>query len=245
MATCRLHSSRQQVLLALAYVNLMETGISKRQIITSLASLAVVLGGLYALFRYFGITEVQTTIEHAGIWAPLVLVLAKASTLVFAPLGGSPLYPLAGALFGFWEGALLLMLGDALGAVVCFYISRIFGRHLTEKMIGDDQKFLSRAMRMMATTKGFLIARVCFMPAPEVSAYAAGLTRIRFLTFFPIQIIVGIVPTILLAGMGSVLTLDTWWVLPAAMLSGVFFIPIAFFVFRSTLREWEQGATEK
>lgn len=220
----------------------METGVSKRQIITSLISLSVVLGGLYALFHYFGITEVQETVQNAGVWAPLVLVLAKASTLIFAPLGGSPLYPLAGALFGFWKGGALLVLGDALGAVVCFYLSRIFGRHLVEKMIGDDQKFLSRAMRMMATTKGFLIARICFMPAPEISAYAAGLTRIRFVRFFPIQIAVGLVPTTILAGIGSVLTLNSWWVLPSALIFGFILIPAGLYVFRSTLREWENVA---
>lgn len=220
----------------------METGISKRQVITSLASLTLVFGGLYALFHYFGISEVQETVQSAGLLAPLVLVLAKASTLIFAPLGGSPLYPLAGALFGFWKGAALLVLGDALGAVVCFYISRIFGRHLVEKMIGDDQKFLSRARRMMATTKGFLIARVCFMPAPEISAYAAGLTHISFIRFFPIQIAVGLIPTAILAGVGSVLTLNSWWVLPSALLFGFILMPLGFLLFRSTLREWEKEA---
>jgi len=131
----------------------METGVSKGQLISSLVGITVVLGGIYALFAYFGITNVQETIQHAGIWAPLVLVLAKASTIIIAPLSGSPIYPLAGALFGFWEGTALLMAGDILGGIVAFYISRFFGRTVVEKMIGGDEKFLSRALRMMGSTK--------------------------------------------------------------------------------------------
>src|SRR3989344_4189854 len=209
----------------------METGISKKQLLTSFISLTVILGGIYFLIRYFGLTEVQEMIERTGVWAPLALIIAKASTVVIAPLGGSPLYPLAGALFGFWKGVGLLMLGDTLGGVIAFYLSRIFGRHLVEKFLGDDQKFLARALKMMGTVKGFLVARVCFMPAPEVVAYGAGLTRINFIPFFLIYITIGVIPTMALAGIGSALTLGMWWVLPAALVAGAVLGPFWFFFF--------------
>ncbi len=218
----------------------METGVSKKQALTSLLSLTIILGGIYFLFKYFGITEVQDTIERTGVWAPLVLILAKASTVVLAPLGGSPLYPLAGALFGFWKGVGLLILGDALGGIIAFYLSRVFGRSLVEKFLGDDTKFLARALKMMGTVKGFLVARICFMPLPEVVAYGAGLTHINFIPFFLIYITIGVIPTMALAGVGSALTLGMWWVLPAALVAGSILIPIGFLLFRSTLKEWEK-----
>ncbi|MEK7612636.1 MAG: VTT domain-containing protein [Patescibacteria group bacterium] len=219
----------------------METGVTKHQIISSLISLTVIVGGLYLVFRYFGITEVEAAVERAGLWAPLVLVVAKAATIVIAPLGGSPLYPLAGALFGFWKGTGLLILGDALGGTIAFYLSRIFGRHLVEKLIGGDQQFLGRALRMMGSVKGFFIARVCFMPLPEVVAYGAGLTRINFFPFILIYTPVGAIPAMVLAGVGSVLTMGDWWILPAALFAGALIIPIGFLVFRSVLNEWEKA----
>lgn len=219
----------------------METGVNKRQLITSLLSLTVIFGGIYLIFRHFGITEVQDTIDRAGIWAPLILILAKASTIVLAPLGGSPLYPLAGALFGFWKGVGLLMIGDALGGIIAFYLSRFFGRTLVEKMIGNDEKFLSKALRMMGTVKGFFVARVCFAPLPEVVAYGAGLTRIHFVPFILIHVLVGIVPTMILAGLGSALTQGVWWVLPLVIVGGMVVIPIGFLVFRFILKDWEKG----
>jgi len=218
----------------------METGVSKKQIVTSLIGVSVVLGGLYLIFRYFGITEVQTAVEGAGIWAPLVLILAKVSTLVFAPLSGAALYPLAGALFGFWKGSLLLILGDAIGGTIAFYISRIFGRSIVEKLIGGDQKFLGRALRMMGTMRGFLVARICFMPIPEVIAYGAGLTRIGFVPFLLIYVPISVIPIMVLAGIGSVLTLETWWVLPAALAVGSIVIPVGFLLFRYLLKDWEK-----
>jgi len=218
----------------------METGVSKKQLITSLISLTVILGGMYLVFRYFGITEVQETIDEAGVWAPLILVLAKISTLVIAPIGGAPLYPLAGALFGFWKGTALLVTADAIGCTIAFYLSRIFGRHLAEKFLGDDTKFLSRALHMMGTVRGFFVARICFMPLPEVAAYGAGLTRINYLPFIIICTAVGAVPVAILVGIGSVLTLGTSWILPVAIVLGLMIIPFAFFLFRSTLGEWEK-----
>lgn len=218
----------------------METGVSKRQIAINLVSLATILGGIYFVLHHFGITEVRETIQNAGIWAPLVLVIAKASTVVIAPLGGSPLYPLAGALFGFWQGTGLLLLGDAIGGTIAFFLSRFFGRRIVERMIGDDQKFLGKALRMMGTVKGFLVARICFMPIPEVVAYGAGLTRIPYIYFFPIFISIGAIPVALLSALGSALTLGTWWILPAAIVAGMIVVPAGFFLFRTVLHEWEE-----
>lgn len=219
----------------------METGVTPRQLITSLVSLVVIFGGLYFVFRYFGLDQVQETIENAGLWAPLILIIAKAATIVIAPLSGSPLYPVGGALFGFWKGTLILLIGDVLGGVVAFFISRIFGRHIVEKLLGkSEEQFLSRALKMMGTVKGFLVARICFMPLPEVVAYGAGLTRIHFVPFILIYSAISIIPIAVLAGAGSVLTMGTWWVLPLAIIGGVIVLPIGFFIFRSMLNEWDQ-----
>jgi uncharacterized membrane protein YdjX (TVP38/TMEM64 family) len=78
------------------------------------------------------------------------------------------------------------------------------------------------------------------MPAPEVVAYGAGLTRINFIPFFLIYVPIGLIPTMALAGLGSALTLGLWWVLPAALAAGAILIPLGFFLFRSTLKEWEK-----
>lgn len=192
----------------------MDTGLTNRHIIFSLTSLVLIFAGLYWLFSYLGLADVQAAIERSGIWAPLVFVLAKASTIVIAPLSGSPLYPLAGALFGFWKGSLLLILGDTLGGTMAFFLSRAFGRRIAERMMGEEKQFLAEALRMMGTVKGFAIARFCFLPAPEIVTYGAGLTRLPFLPFFIINTFFNAIPALILAYAGSLIGSDTWWLFP-------------------------------
>lgn len=214
----------------------METGLTRRQIITSLIGLGLMYGGIFALFQYFDLADVRSTIESAGIWAPLVLIAAKASTIVIAPLGGSPLYPLAGALFGFWYGTLLLIIGDAIGGAIAFYISRMFGRQVAEKFIGNEKTFLSQALGMMGTTKGFLIARFCFMPIPELTAYGAGLTRLHFLPFIVIHASLGAIPALVFAKAGALIANGQWWVVPLMFVASLIGIPAGYFMFRSLVK---------
>lgn len=180
--------------------------LSPREIFFNLLKLGVLFGVLYAITQFINIDDLRAQIENAGVWAPLVLILAKASTIVIAPLSGSPIYPIAGALFGFWQGTLYLVLGDMLGAATAFILVRIFGASLVRRMIGADTGLLKRALTMMSTVRGFFIARLCFLTFPELPAFAAGLTAIRFLPFILIQTAVGIVPTMIMAAIGSLLT---------------------------------------
>ncbi len=176
---------------------------SPRQLVFNLLALALILGGLYFFFRIFDIDTVQSRIEEAGIWAPLILVVVKASTIVIAPLSGGPLYPIGGALFGFWKGLGLLVLGDMLGGSIAFFLSRIFGRSLAERLLGGQKNLVTEALSMMSSARGFLLARLGFVTFPEVPAYAAGLSRIPYVVFLSIYTAVGLVPTAITAGLGA------------------------------------------
>ena len=81
-----------------------------RDVWKNIVGLAVTVALLALLFWYFDIELIREQIERAGVYGALFFVIAKASTIVIAPLSGSPLYPLTGALFCFWEGVLFLVL---------------------------------------------------------------------------------------------------------------------------------------
>lgn len=163
-----------------------------------------VLAGLFLLVRYFDLDIIRQFIAQAGWWAPAILVIAKASTIVIAPLGGSPLYPIAGALFGFWKGVGLLILGDALGGVISFYLSRWFGRALVDRFF-SDHKLVQQVLTRLNSVRGLLVARIAFITFPEIISYAAGLTSIGFWPFFIIYTAIGAIPTVIAAGLGSLL----------------------------------------
>ncbi len=184
------------------------------------------LGSLFLVSRVLGPDTLRSWVDSAGVFAPLAFVLAKASTIVIAPLAGAFLYPLAGASFGLTKGILLGVLGDALGSTIAFWISRTFGRPLAEKFLGNDSGMLGQVLTMIGTVRGFFAARFILITAHDLLAYAAGLTRLPFLPFIVIQVGASLIPTSILTGLGSSLFSDSGvsfgWVFGAMMGIGVF-----------------------
>ncbi len=178
-----------------------------KDLVENIVGLVLVFAVIGVTFHFFDFAAVLAGVERAGIWAPLLLILAKVSTLVFAPLSGAPLYPLAGAVFGVWWGTLYIIIGDLIGSIISFYISRLFGRRVVERFARGNVPLIDKVLRVMETTKGFLVARICFIALPEAVTYAAGLTRIPFLKFIIISTAIGAVPTLILSGAGAWLSL--------------------------------------
>lgn len=176
----------------------------KKDVLWNAAFFLLALGGLVLIVKTWGNDSLQQWVTSAGPWGPIVLVGAKASTIVFAPLSGALIYPLAGALFGFWKGLVLCILGDAIGGAIAFQLSRRFGRGIVERMVGDET-LLAKILTLMGTVRGFLITRLLLITAQDIVAYAAGLTKLPFLPFILIHVGVSLVPTALLTASGSLL----------------------------------------
>ena len=176
-----------------------------RESVRNLLLAGLTLAALFLVVRSWGPEAMQEWVKRAGVWAPVVLVVAKVATIVFAPLSGSILYSLAGAMFGFWEAFALLVLGDAIGGVIAFWISRVFGRTVVEQMLGGESNLLGRVLQRIGTVRGFLITRTIFVTAQDLMAYAAGLSRIAFVPFLIIHVAVGLAPTAALTWFGAIL----------------------------------------
>src|SRR3989344_4048792 len=106
--------------------------ISKSEILRNVFILILAVAAIYGFSIFLGIENIRDRVEDAGIFGPLFLIVLKALTLIIAPLSGTPLYPISGALFGFTKGFIYMTIGDILGTSVSFYISRIFGRKVAE-----------------------------------------------------------------------------------------------------------------
>lgn len=177
-----------------------------KDVIENLAGLVLVFSVIFVAFHFFDLSEAQSYVERFGIFAPLVFILAKASTMVFAPLSGSPLYPVAGVLFGFWEGFLILTIGDIIGGTIAFWIARVYGLKITERFVKSESSLMRKILDRLGTLKGFIFARICFIPMPEVVCYAAGLTKMPFTQFIIVHVVVGLPMTAVLVGAGTLFT---------------------------------------
>lgn len=179
-----------------------------KEIALNIVSLVVVFVIILVLFQYFDLSDIQSFVNRFGIWAPVAFVAAKASTIVFAPLSGSALYPVAGAAFGFWKGFFVMLAGDMLGGIAAFYISKRYGVKIVEKFIKEDSVLMKKTLHHLGTLKGFIFARICFIPMPEIVCYAAGLTKMSYVEFIAVHLVVDIFTTAILVGAGTFFTVN-------------------------------------
>jgi len=195
---------------------------------TNIFWIILTIVAVYFFAHYIGIDSVRQRVTAAGVWGPVIVILLKASTLVVAPLGGAPLYPIAGVIFGFWYGFLYTFIGDILGAAIAFFISRFFGRRIVQYFVTrPGMKFVDVILTYLGTTRGLIYARLIFFSFPEGVVYAAGLTTIPFWKFLVLMIPIGIGPHIFMVWSGDILSrytmnplLITFWYLLALIIMG-------------------------
>ncbi|MDP3987475.1 MAG: VTT domain-containing protein, partial [Nanoarchaeota archaeon] len=169
--------------------------VSKGEILKNILWIIVILAILYTSIRFVGTDNLNEKVEAAGIFGPLILIFLKASTLVFAPLGGLPLYLAAGALFGVFKGVSYILIGDFIGFTASFHISRIFGRKVvTHFMSKHGMKAVNDVITHMGTTKGLVQSCFVFIGFPEAVSYGAGLTKVNYLKFISIIMTIWIIP---------------------------------------------------
>jgi uncharacterized membrane protein YdjX (TVP38/TMEM64 family) len=154
------------------------------------------------------IEDMRAFIENAGPYAPLAFILAKIAAVVIAPISGGPLYPIVGLFFGFWPGLLYVVIGDAIGYTIAFFISRTFGYPVVKRIIADrEEGLLAKIVTHVGTTRGFLHMCLTCFAVPELIAYGTGLSRLRYLTFITIIVPLSSIGAAALVFAGS--TLDT------------------------------------
>lgn len=178
-----------------------------RELIVNVVWILVILFLFYLSIKFIGTDNLHEKVEALGIFGPLLLIFLKASTLVFAPLGGLPIYLASGALFGFTKGLLYILIGDFIGSTVSFYISRIFGKKILHYFLsrkGTD--VVKDVLTHMGTTKGFIQSRLIFIGFPEAVTYGAGLTKILYIKFIVISTLIGLIPASILVAFGEAIT---------------------------------------
>ena len=128
-------------------------------------------------------------------WAPLAFV--GAYTLAAAlDFSGLVLTLVGGAVFGFWWGALLNLVGANLGASAAFWVARLLWREGLHALLGDR---LSTRLDRLAHQAGFAwLLRLRLIPVVPFNLlnFGAGLTAMPWRTYAAATAI-GVVPATL------------------------------------------------
>ncbi|WEF26383.1 TVP38/TMEM64 family protein [Klebsiella aerogenes] len=177
-----------------------------------------VLPGMHAFLQHslnaFATLDQQALERFIASYGPQAALVSFALMILQAVVAPLPafLITLANAsLFGALWGGVLSWVSAMAGAALCFFIARVLGREVVEKLTG---KAVLQSMDGFFTRYGKHTILVCrllpFVPFDPVS-YAAGLTSIRFRHFMLATGIGQLPATIVYSWAGSLLTGGLFW----------------------------------
>ncbi len=209
-----------------------------RDVLRNLIFIGIAVGVAYWVTVRIGIDDLRASVSSWGLFAPLIIVLLKALTIIVVPLGGAPIYAVAGALWGFWQGLFITLIGDLIGATAAFYISRAFGASILRFFMGRQELPMVREiMERAGEPRLFWKARISFAGFPELFAYAAGLTKVGYPLFIIAFLSVHAISASLLVIFGQVLVGGSWLAVIAAGLISTLIAAAGIFWFHADLKK--------
>ncbi len=138
----------------------------------------------FFMLRMVNVDAIKGYILSFGIWAPIISFLLMVFQSVIAPLPAFVITFANAGLFGWWKGAVLSWSSAMVGAVLCFYIARFYGRSVVEKL---TSKYALESVDVFFDKYGkyaILVARLLPFVSFDIVSYAAGLTSMSFWSFF-------------------------------------------------------------
>ena len=161
------------------------------------------------IFKMFATGDFQVVKEFVaqyGAYAMAVSFLLMILQSVIAPLPAFLITFANANLFGWWQGAILSWSSARAGAAVCFYIARILGRDVVEKLTSKTGLKQIDDFFDKYGKHSILIARLLPFISFDIVSYAAGLTSMGFLGFFIATGIGQLPATIVYSYVGGMLT---------------------------------------
>ncbi|MGU3412291.1 TVP38/TMEM64 family protein [Enterobacteriaceae bacterium C34A] len=181
-------------------------------------TMKAVLDGSLAAFVTLDQAAIERFIQSWGPQAAAVSFFLMILQAIVAPLPAFLITFANASLFGAFWGGLLSWTSAMAGAAICFYLARILGREAVEKLTG---KSVLESVDDFFTRYGkhtILICRLLpFVPFDPVS-YAAGLTSLRFRSFFMATGLGQLPATVVYSCVGSMLTGGTYWLVTGLLI---------------------------
>lgn len=131
-------------------------------------------------------SEVDSWTEQFGGGGPLTIIGIIILETVIAPIPGTIIPIVIGALYGVWPGVLYAWIGNVIGSTIAFYISRKLGRPIALKIV--KEKTLQKYDQFLHRN-GLLIWLVYAIPIfpIDIISFVVGLSKITYRKFFVIM----------------------------------------------------------
>ena len=161
---------------------------------------------VFKMFASGDFAVVKDFVASYGAYAALISFFLMIFQSVAAPLPAFLLTFANANLFGWWQGAILSWTSAMAGAAVCFYIAKILGRDVVERLTSKaglkqiDEFFEKYGKNTV------LVCRLLPFVSFDIVSYAAGLTSMSFGSFFIATGIGQLPATIVYSYVGGMLT---------------------------------------
>ena len=142
------------------------------------------INDIVKMFQTGNFASMRAFISQYGAWAMLVSSLLMIFQSLAAPLPAFFITLTNANLFGWWQGCILSFVSSMAGAALCFYIARILGRDVVEKICTKGALKQIEDFFAKYGKKCILVARLLPFISFDVVSYAAGLTAMDFWGFF-------------------------------------------------------------
>lgn len=130
------------------------------------------------------IKAMRIYLHSYGLWAPIISMALMVLQALAAPLPAFVITFANAWVFGWVWGAVYSWTGAMIGASICFWIAKVYGRPVVEKMVGKKSLAMSDDFFTRYGRYSVIIARLIPVVPFDIISYAAGLTTIGFWEFF-------------------------------------------------------------
>ena len=187
------------------------------------------IAGLYGIVQVSGLQEIlhpehlTSVLRDFGDAGPFALMGLMTLAVVVSPIPSLPIDLAAGATYGPFWGAVYVLIGAEVGAIISFLIGRALGRDVLSRWLKSDITFCQQCSdhHLMGL---MIVARLLPVFSFDIVSYGAGLTKMS-LKAFALATFVGMAPpTFALTYLGSAVMTVQWPLMLAGGLLVVVFL---------------------
>ena len=165
--------------------------------------------GLNHAFSTISKLDTAIVIEYLrsyGKLAAVVSFILMVLQSIAAPIPAFLITLSNAAIFGWWQGAILSWSSAMAGAALCFFIARVLGRDVVEKLTSKGAMESVDVFFEKYGNRTIMVCRLLPFVSFDFVSYAAGLTNMKFWSFFIATGIGQLPATIVYSYVGGTLT---------------------------------------
>ena len=143
--------------------------------------------GLNNAFSTISKLDTAIVIEYLRSYGKLAIVVSFTLMVlqsIAAPIPAFLITLSNAAIFGWWQGAILSWSSAMAGAALCFFIARVLGRDVVEKLTSKGAMESVDVFFEKYGNRTIVVCRLLPFISFDFVSYAAGLTNMRFWSFF-------------------------------------------------------------